>query len=158
MALLIIAALPALAQVPPPPPPPAPSPARVEREVNDVNQTIRSVNDAVNAIKEARRTVDSVVADSKSHIAGEVHFIFLGINYNDENLAPVEEALKELKGITDLQKLQKTTTVNFEIKSSLVPYEIWKDLPKKAQKYFIVHDKDPYNVVLIYRAPPKAKN
>ena len=160
IAVILFAAIPASAQVPG-----APSPTRVAREANNakreadnVVETVQSVNDAINAIKDVRKTIDSVVANDKSHTAGEVHLVFLGINYNDENLAPVEEALKNQKGVTDVKKVQKTATVTFEMKSSLVPFDIWKELPKKLQKSYIVHDKDPYNVVLLYRAPPKAKN
>ena len=160
-ALLIVTAFPAYAQVPPG----APSPARVAREANaaqreagNVAEAVQSVNDVVNALKEVKRTIDSVVANDKSHTAGEVHLIFVGINYNDENLVPVETGLKKLDGITDLKKVQKTATVTFEMKSSRVPFDIWKDLPKQVQRSFIVHDKDAYNVVLLYRAPAKAKN
>ena len=160
IAVMLFAAFPVLAQ-----PPGAPSPTKVAREANraqreagNVAETVQSVNDAINAIKDVRKTIDSVVANDKSHMAGEVHLVLLGINYTDENLAPLEEALKSQKGVTDVKKVQKTATVTFEMKSSLVPFDIWKDLPKKIQKSYIVHDKDPNNVVLIYRAPPKAKN
>ncbi len=146
-------------------PPGAPSPTKVAREANraqreagNVAETVQSVNDAINAIKDVRRTIDSVVANDKSHTAGEVHLILLGINYNDENLVPLEEALKTQTGVTDVKKVQKTATVTFEMKSSLVPFDIWKELPKKLQKSYIVHDKDANNVVLIYRAPAKTKN
>lgn len=158
---MLFAAFPLFAQVPPG----APSPAAVNREVNnaqreanDVKETVQAVNDAIDAIKKVKKMIDSVVANDKSHTAGEVHLIFFGISFTDENLQPVEDALKTMKGVTDLKKLQKTATVTFEMKSSMMPIDIWKDIPKKAQKYFIVHDKDPYNVVLLFRAPPKAKN
>ena len=161
IAVLVFATFPVAAQVPPG----APSPGRVSREANaaqreagNVAEAVQSVNDVINALKDVRKTIDSLVANDKSNTAGEVHLIFVGINYNDENLAPVEEALKNQKGVTDLKKVQKTATVTFEMKSSLVPFDIWKDLPKKLQKSYIVHDKDPYNVVLLYRAPPKTKN
>ncbi len=160
-AILIFTAFPTLAQVPPG----SPSPTRVAREANaaqreagNVAETVQSVNDVVNALKEVKRTIDSVVANDKSHTAGEVHLIVVGINYNDENLVPVEAALKKTDGITDLKKVQKTATVTFEMKSSRVPLDIWKDVPKQLQRSYIVHDKDAYNVVLLYRAPAKAKN
>lgn len=157
ISVLLFASFPAHAQVPG-----APSARSVAREANnakretdDVKETVKNVNDVITALKEVKRTIDSVVANDKSQTAGEVHLIFVGINYADENLAPVEEALKNQKGVTDVKRVQKTATVTFEMKSSLVPFDIWKDVPKKAQKPFIVHDKDPYNVVLLYRAPPK---
>ena len=161
IAAILLASLPIAAQTPPG----APSPTRVareannaQREVEDVKGVVQSVNDAVNAMKDVRRTIDSVVANDKSQTAGEVHLIFLGINYADENLVPLEAGLKKQDGITDLKKVQKTATVTFEMKSSRVPVDIWKDLPKQVQKSFLVHDKDAYNVVLIYRAPPPKKN
>jgi len=158
--VVMFAAFPAAAQVPN-----APSPRKVAREVNNaqteagnVVESVQNVNDVINAFKDVRRTIDSVVANDKSKTTGEVHLVFLGINYSDANLALLEDALKTMTGITDLKKVQKTATVTIEMKSSLVPFDIWKDLPKKLQKSYIVHDKDANNVVLIYKAPPKAKN
>ncbi|MBL0180977.1 MAG: hypothetical protein IPP96_01315 [Chitinophagaceae bacterium] len=160
IAVILFAASPASAQVPPG----APSPTRVAREANNaqreagnVAETVQNVNDVINALKDVKKMIDSLVANDKSHTAGEVHLILVGINYADESLVPVEAALKKLEGITDLKKVQKTATVTFEMKSSQVPIDIWKDLPKQVQKPFIVHDKDAYNVVLLYRAPAKAK-
>ena len=157
--VIMFGAFSAAAQVPR-----TPSPRKVNREVNaakreadDVVGTVQSVNDVINAVKDVRRTIDSVVANDKSKTSGEVHLIFLGINYTDENLSAIEEALKNLTGITGLKKVQKMATVTFEMNSSLVPFEIWKDLPKKLQKSFIVHDKDAYNVVLLYKVPPQTK-
>jgi len=162
IAVILFAASPVSAQVPPG----APSPTRVAREANNaqkeagnVAETVQNVNDVINALKDVKKMIDSVVANDKSHTAGEVHLVFLSINYADETLVSLEAALKKQEGITDLKKVQKTATVTFEMKSSRVPFEIWKDLPKQVQKPFIVHDKDAYNVVLIYRAPPpKTKN
>ncbi len=160
IALAICAAFPAFAQTPG-----APSPTRVAREANaaqreaqNVTETVQNVNDVINALKDVRKTIDSVVANDKSHTAGEVHLVLLGIQYADENLVPVEAALKKMEGITDLKKVQKTATVTFEMKSSRVPIDIWKDLPKQLQKSYLLHDKDAYNVVLIYKAPPPKKN
>ncbi|MEP7255178.1 MAG: hypothetical protein ABI666_05345 [Ferruginibacter sp.] len=128
------------------------------REANDVVETVQNVNDVINAFKEVRRVIDSVVANDKSKTAGEVHFIFVGIPYEHENLSKVNEALKNITGVSEVQKLQKTGSVTFQFKSSLLPIEIWKDLPRQLQKSFMVHDKDAYNVVLLYKAPPPSKS
>ncbi len=157
---MIFAAFNASAQTPPG----APSPARVDREVrsaqrdaNDVRETVQAVNDAVNAMKDVRKMIDSIVDPARSKTPGVVHLIFVGINNNTEAVTTLENALKELKGISDLKKTNSTATVVFEMKSSSAPIDIWKDVPKSLKNSYFLHDKDAFNVVLLYRAPPPAK-
>jgi hypothetical protein len=71
--------------------PRTPSPKKVYREVNaakreadNVVETVQNVNDVINAFKDVRRTIDSVVANDKSKTPGEVHLIFLGIRLQDD--------------------------------------------------------------------------
>lgn len=140
---------------------PAPSPRRAARHAasaarhaDDAVETVQDVNDVVNAIKNARKAIDTLVEKDKSRTPGQVHLIFMGIDYNNENLNQVNDALKEAKAVSDVQKVQKSSSVTFQLKSQLSPIDIWKDLPKKVQKEYIIHDKDAYNIVLLYKVPP----
>lgn len=128
--------------------------ASAARHADDAVETVQDVNEVVNAINSARKMIDSLVAKDKSKTPGQVHLIFVGIDYNNENLIPVNDALKNVKDVSDVQKVQKNGSVTFTLKSQLIPIDIWKNLPKKVQKEYIIHDKDACNVVLLYKVPP----
>jgi len=153
--IVLFVAVDAFAQLPVLSPRRAASHARsAAREGKDVVESVNDINELVNGISAARKTIDSLVANDKSKTPGEVRLLFTGVQLNDETLTTVEESLKKLDGVSEVNKVAKSGSIAIQMKSELYPFNIWKKMPKSVQKSYLVHDKDAYNVVLLYKIPP----
>ena len=128
--------------------------AQIIKKVTDVGNTINSANSTVTStsgsITNAKNTLKTLLGGGKTKDANI--FAIAGIEYENEDLELLKNAIKSVKNVKDVVTNYKDGTVTITIKSKSNATEIWDKIPQNQKLKFKLLQSDEKSVILEYKA------
>lgn len=135
-----------------PTPPPA---TKVDKKLNEANQSMsnasNTMDNATAASDKAKKTVENITKLFKPKTANEALIIIPDIDFDDENLQQLLDAVKDHKDVkkATIEYTDGVATINTVLKSK-ANTDFWTELPKDIKSHFKMKTKSETSLLVAY--------
>lgn len=137
------------------PPPPA---NKVDQKLNDANQSMtnasNTMDNATAATDKAKKTVENLTKLFKPKTANEALIIIPEIDFDDDNLQKLLDAVKDHKDVkkASMDYTDGVATINTVLKNK-ASTDFWTELPKEIKSFFKMKTKSESSLLVAYEKP-----
>jgi len=133
-------------------PPPA---NKVDQKLNEANQNMsnasNTMDNATAASDKAKKTVENITKLFKPKTANEALIIIPDIDFDDENLQKLLDAVKDNKDVkkATIEYTDGVATINTVLKNK-ANTDFWTELPKEIKSHFKMKTKSETSLLVAY--------
>lgn len=134
----------------------APPPTnKVDKKLNEANQNMskasNTMDNAAATTDKAKKTVENITKLFKPKTANEALIIIPDIDFDDENLQKLLEAVKEHKDVkkASIEYTDGVATINTTLKNK-ANTDFWTELPKEIKSHFKMKTKSETSLLVAY--------
>lgn len=136
---------------------------KIDKQLEETNRnmdnTTATMDNAGDATEKAKNTFDRITKVFKPKSSNEALIIIPDIEFEDENLEKLLDAIKDNKDVkkATLDYTDGVATINVSLKSKATT-DFWSDLPKDIKTYFKMKSKKETSILVAYQKTKESAN